>query len=445
MQKHRLSSFLHTNTTALYHGLWLGWIVPTSNIAFTFAQTPFPMGEVILWKHSLKGSSSTTLISYVARSVQPSFPGSNEEMSWYSANKPWVTAWFILDYPSSSDKSIWWRSTSFLLSTDILAHWIPCMSSGSSKVLGANSTGDITFTATTWVTLMPLVVVIRIAIKFITTTATCLLPKITLVYVFITLRPRGKWGPWPPIRDWVITCMLFPRRMVFIWQCMILDEKASISSFFVNLTSSFKSVRSTVWCMVVSFLIKSSAYQHANSWAILNPIKEADNSSISHNVDDPIDGGCTQSNQYSGAKNGRVRHNERYLIFVIAPNSFYLNPYDDVTQGQGEYSSETIDAQGTISQVTQSTNIQRMSLNEPLGQCINVQSTIQKSPTALTISLDQGCVLGPTLPSKVNWGSGRELFETSLGSWGLIQGCQLSNYWFLRGLVSLLHCLLFHV
>ena len=35
MQKHSPPSFLHTITTALHHGLWLGWIVPTSRISFT--------------------------------------------------------------------------------------------------------------------------------------------------------------------------------------------------------------------------------------------------------------------------------------------------------------------------------------------------------------------------------------------------------------------------
>ena len=62
---------------------------------------------------------------------------------------------------------------------------------------------------------------------------------------------------------------------------MILDEKASISSFFVVLTVSFKSVRSTVWVVAAaSLLMEGSAQQHASKQEILDPFKEADNSSI---------------------------------------------------------------------------------------------------------------------------------------------------------------------
>ena len=202
-------------------------------------------------------------------------------MSWYSANKAWAVTWFVSDHPSRPDKSCYWRSTSFLLSTDILVHWIPCISSSSSNVLGVNSTGGRAFTATAWVTLMSLVIVIRMATRFFTTTTAHLLPEITSVYMFTTLRLWGKWGPSSPFRTWVITFMLFPWSMVFIQPCIILDEKVSTSSLFVILTASFKSVWSTVWCIIASPLIKSSARQHASNWAILNPFREADNSSIS--------------------------------------------------------------------------------------------------------------------------------------------------------------------
>ena len=128
---------------------------------------------------------------------------------------------------------------------------------------------------------MPLVIVIRMATKLFTTNTTHLLPEITLVYMLTTLRLWGKWGPSPPFRAWVITCMLFLRSMAFIQLCIMLDEKASIFYFFVTLTASFKSIWSTVWCVAASPLIKSSAHWHANNWPILNPFREADNSLIS--------------------------------------------------------------------------------------------------------------------------------------------------------------------
>ena len=113
------------------------------------AWTSSSMGEGSLWKCSLKGLSSTTLISCFARLVQPSSPGCKENMSWYSAEKAWVAAWFASDYPSCPGDSSCWRSTSLFLSTDMLVHWIPYTSSSSSMVLGATSTRGTAFAATT--------------------------------------------------------------------------------------------------------------------------------------------------------------------------------------------------------------------------------------------------------------------------------------------------------
>ena len=45
------------------------------------------------------------------------------------------------------------------------------------------------FAATNWVTLTPLAIVIKLSIRFSTTTTTCLLPEFALVYVFTTLKP----------------------------------------------------------------------------------------------------------------------------------------------------------------------------------------------------------------------------------------------------------------
>ena len=195
----------------------------------------------------LEGFIINNLISCFAKSVQPNSPGSRKKMLWYSASRAHAAAWFLSDHPSRPDKYSCWKSTSVICSTDILVPWIPCISSNFSRVLGATSTEGTAFAATTWVTLTPLAIVIGTAFRFFTTTATHLLPKIILVYVFTTLKSWGKWGPSPPPRDWVITCMLIPRSRCFVWLCIIMDEKVPTPSFFVILTTSFKSVRSTGW------------------------------------------------------------------------------------------------------------------------------------------------------------------------------------------------------
>ena len=102
MQKCSPLSFLHTNTTGLPLGLWLGQLAPTSNIFVMCAWTSSSMGRRILWKHSLKGSLSTTLISCFTRLVQPNSPGSKKKKSWYLANTAWVATWFPLGHPSKA-------------------------------------------------------------------------------------------------------------------------------------------------------------------------------------------------------------------------------------------------------------------------------------------------------------------------------------------------------
>ena len=169
MQNCRLLYFLHTNTMALHHGLWLGWIVPNSNISFMWAWTSSIIGGGILWNLSLKGSSSITLISCFARSVQPNPPGSKEKMSWYSTSRAYAVAQFLADHSSSPDKSRCCKSSSFLCPVDILAHWTPCIPCSFSNVPSATSTWGTAFTATTWVTLMPLAMAIRAVVQFFTT------------------------------------------------------------------------------------------------------------------------------------------------------------------------------------------------------------------------------------------------------------------------------------
>ena len=45
MQKHRLSSFFWTSTTALHHTLWLGQIMPKSNISHRCAHSSSTKGQ----------------------------------------------------------------------------------------------------------------------------------------------------------------------------------------------------------------------------------------------------------------------------------------------------------------------------------------------------------------------------------------------------------------
>ena len=120
----------------------------------------------ILQNIPLKGSSSTILISCFAKYIHPNSPGYREKMSWYSVNKAQTATQFLSDPLSRLDKSSCWKSTLFLCSTTLLVCWIPCISSNFSRVLGVTFTGGTAFAATTWATLMSLVIVIEVAVRF---------------------------------------------------------------------------------------------------------------------------------------------------------------------------------------------------------------------------------------------------------------------------------------
>ena len=123
------------------------------------------------------------------------------------------------------------------------------------------------------------------------------------------------------------------------------------------------------------------------------------------------------------------------MIFIIALNSFHLRSYDDITQGPEEYSSKTIYTQLPSDKLLK-------------GPTSNEQTSTNSRVTTLMVEL---LSIGAQLlsPSILTWAMFSGLLHqlsglgTSSGLGSLVQGCQLNNYWFLRGPASLLHCPLF--
>ena len=83
MQKCRLLSFFHTSTTVLHQTLWLGHIIPESNISQRCVWTSSTNGGGICLNHSLNEASSVTLITCSVEWVQ--LAGFYGKMSWYLA------------------------------------------------------------------------------------------------------------------------------------------------------------------------------------------------------------------------------------------------------------------------------------------------------------------------------------------------------------------------
>ena len=90
IQKCRPLSIFQTNTTVLHHELWLGQIVPESNISHRCTWTPSTSGGGIHLNYSLNGVLLVTLITCSVTWVQTSLLGSREKTSWYSAKRNWA-------------------------------------------------------------------------------------------------------------------------------------------------------------------------------------------------------------------------------------------------------------------------------------------------------------------------------------------------------------------
>ena len=93
-QKWRDPSFLHTSTTTLHHGDWLGQMAPTSSMSLRDVLPSSNKGGSICLNHSLKGSLSVMRISCSIALVQPSSLSSKAKASWKVKTSSLATAAF---------------------------------------------------------------------------------------------------------------------------------------------------------------------------------------------------------------------------------------------------------------------------------------------------------------------------------------------------------------
>ena len=75
---------------ALHQALWLGLMVPDSNISFKWFLTSSTISGGICLNHSLKGVLSVTFIICSVEWVQPNSARSNKNTSWYLARSWWA-------------------------------------------------------------------------------------------------------------------------------------------------------------------------------------------------------------------------------------------------------------------------------------------------------------------------------------------------------------------
>ena len=192
IQNHRLPSLFCTNTIVLHQALWLGLIVPDSNISHRWFQTSSTNGGGICLNCSLKGVSSITFIICSMEWVQPNSTGSNENTSWYLAR-----SWQAASDSSGAQESRSLKSNSsnnlpclcLMVSLGVWRSWESSAPSSNCSSSGGLGPGNV---ATALVTRVFFQRVCEYAVLFLTTTTAFLLPCLSSVYVFCTVRPTAK-------------------------------------------------------------------------------------------------------------------------------------------------------------------------------------------------------------------------------------------------------------
>ena len=245
-----------------------------------WVQTSSIIGGGILCNLSLKGSSSETLISCFARSVQPNSQVPRKRCHGIQlVEHMWqLYSWWTIPpgqtSPAAGRALPFFAQLISLLSGSLASHWasltflvrpllVWCgIHSYNLSDLDSYSNDDKSGS--------------QILHHDCYSLATCSHLSIGIH----DAQPVRQVGTIPLLQDLYHHVHVAAQEHGLNWACMIFEEKALISSFLVILTASIKSVRSMVQFVAVSLLMESSAWWQANKWNILNPFSEMASSSI---------------------------------------------------------------------------------------------------------------------------------------------------------------------
>ena len=129
--------------------------------------------------------------------------------------------------------------------------------------------------------------------------------------------------------------------------------------------------------------------------------------------------GGSQNHGDLNCKVGQVWDYKGYLILIIALDSIYLSPYDDVANRLSESVSQACADDSSTYEVWERPDMQRVRFNKLWHDSVELCTIVQESHAALPIGSYSGYVLNP-IPSVKGIG----IQEGSLGlasyAWGVL-------------------------
>ena len=116
---------------------------------------------------------------------------------------------------------------------------------------------------------------------------------------------------------------------------------------------------------------------------------------LSYNIHNAAYCGSSQDHGDPSHKVGQIQDYEGYLILIIALDSIYLNPYDDIASRSSEGASQACADNSSTHKVWERPHIQWVILNEPWHNGVDLDAIIQESHASLSIDPYPGYVLNP--------------------------------------------------
>ena len=116
---------------------------------------------------------------------------------------------------------------------------------------------------------------------------------------------------------------------------------------------------------------------------------------LSYHIHDVVYHGGSQDHGDPSCEVGQIWNYEGYLVLIMALDSIYLNPYDDIANRSSEAVSQACIDDLSTYKVWERPNIQRVIFDEPWHNGVDLGTVVQESHAYLPIDSYSGYVLDP--------------------------------------------------
>ena len=141
------------------------------------------------------------------------------------------------------------------------------------------------------------------------------------------------------------------------------------------------------------WLVKLTKGRPHGHWPRVSPVHLF--LSLSYHIHNAAYCGGSQDHRYPSQEAAQIQDYEGYLILIIALDSIYLNPYDDVTNRSSEGLSQASADDSSVHEVWKRPHMQGVILNKSWHNGVDMDTIVQESHAYLSVDSYPGYVLNP--------------------------------------------------